>query len=143
MRVELNMEGLEAALKELDDLAMKADDAIEDVVEDAIILTHELAVKGINSGPATGRVYQREDNTVHQASAPGQYPMADRGGLAASVSFDFTQAGEKFTGTVGTNLVYGLYLETGTSRMAARPWLLRSIETAARNVANELRARLK
>ncbi|MCP3947363.1 hypothetical protein [Herbaspirillum sp.] len=142
MRVNLNMEGLEVALKELDDLAMKAGDAIEDVVEDAIILTHELAVKGINSGPATGRVYQR-GNIVHQASAPGQYPMADRGGLAPSVSFDFTTAGEKFTGTVGTNLVYGLYLETGTSRMAARPWLLRSIETAARNVANELRARLK
>jgi phage gpG-like protein len=44
---------------------------------------------------------------------------------------------------VGTNLFYGPYLEFGTSKMAARPWLLPSFERAKVGVEKELRARLE
>jgi HK97 gp10 family phage protein len=39
---------------------------------------------------------------------------------------------QRIEARVGTNVVYGRYLEFGTSKMAARPWLSRGFrETAA------------
>lgn len=44
---------------------------------------------------------------------------------------------------VGTDIIYGAYLEFGTSKMAARPWLQRSFRQAAEGVAKELKAKLE
>ncbi len=76
-----------------------------------------------------GRVYQRGGRT-HQASAPGQPPAVDTGQLRASVDIGLGVDDLGLFGIVGTPLVKGLWLETGTSRMAARPWLRPSIPAA-------------
>jgi len=44
---------------------------------------------------------------------------------------------------VGTNVQYGTMLEFGTSRMAARPWLLPSFEKAKVGIEKELKIRLE
>ena len=49
----------------------------------------------------------------------------------------------KMESKVGTNIIYGAYLEFGTSKMAARPWLERSFRKAAEGVAKELKAKLE
>ncbi len=53
------------------------------------------------------------------ASEPGQPPHRRTGTLSRSITHEVTKGSAK----VGTNLKYGKYLETGTSQMAARPYL--------------------
>ena len=54
-------------------------------------------------------------------SAPGEPPGKDTGRLRASVSHEVDRG--KMVARVGTNVVYGKFLELGTRKMAARPWL--------------------
>ena len=62
------------------------------------------------------------------ASTPGNPPHSRSGasGLLGSVFYDVNSA--KREAIVGTPLKYGLYLELGTKRMAARPWLRPALE---------------
>ena len=58
-------------------------------------------------------------------SAPGDPPHKQLGHLRRSVTYETETDG--LTGRVGTNLLYGLWLELGTRLMAARPWLRRAL----------------
>jgi HK97 gp10 family phage protein len=68
---------------------------------------------------------------AHSPSMPGSAPAVDYGTLRRSVTHDIKEGISGAVGRVGstiTNPPYGSYLETGTSRMAARPWLLPAID---------------
>jgi hypothetical protein len=56
-----------------------------------------------------------------QPSAPGEYPRKVTGWLRKNIQSEYSRA--NLTSRVGTNVPYGKWLETGTSRMAARPWM--------------------
>lgn len=60
-------------------------------------------------------------------SAPGEPPHRRTGRLRASVAREVVREGSATVGRVGTNVKYGRWLELGTSRMAARPWLRRAL----------------
>lgn len=63
-------------------------------------------------------------------SKPGEPPRKQRGRLRSSVAVDVDVSAAR--ARVGTGLKYGRYLELGTQKMAARPWLRRSLnETKA------------
>lgn len=64
----------------------------------------------------------------HQASAPGEAPAIDTGELAQSINIKVSDDGG--TGEVGTDKKHGLYMEYGTSRVAARPWLKPAFESS-------------
>lgn len=61
---------------------------------------------------------------VHTASAEGDAPNTDTGRLVQSVQVEVT----KKTVDVGSTLDYASYLEFGTKRMVARPWLFPAFE---------------
>jgi hypothetical protein len=63
-------------------------------------------------------------------SAPGQPPGVDTGTLRASIS---TQATGVLSGEVYTTVDYAPPLEYGTSRMAARPFMMPGLVWAAAN----------
>lgn len=75
----------------------------------------------------------------HKPSKPGDPPKKEHGILGASVSYDVKVKGLVVQGRVGsdsdkirgrrpgTDPMYGLWLETGTRKMAARPWLVPSV----------------
>lgn len=137
-RVEIMIEGLDdlfADLKRLDEIS---DDLILDSINDIAMDTQQEAVRGIHRGPASGQ--PRGDGS--RASAPGEFPMSDTGRLANNVDMILATPA-KLSAKVGTNIIYGAYLEFGTSRMAARPWLERSLRKAAEGVAKELKAKLE
>jgi HK97 gp10 family phage protein len=93
-----------------------------------------------------GSIYAR-GKKVHQASAPGYPPAVDTGRLRASISTNWSssglqrglvgakakpedgvgQPGPKFSVpfrvVIGSNVAYAAYVEFGTKRMAARPYL--------------------
>ena len=58
-------------------------------------------------------------------SEPGEPPRKQFGRLLASVAWELLEADMK--ARVGTNVKYGRFLELGTSKMAARPWLRRAL----------------
>ena len=61
-------------------------------------------------------------------SAAGDPPRKQTGRLRGSVAWELVQAGLSWVARVGTNVKYGRWLELGTKRMAARPWLRRALK---------------
>jgi len=110
--------------------------------------------KRIQRGPKTGAVYDTIFRTIngrvvpmgprpggpHQASAPGESPASDTGRLTGSIFFD-TQG--PLTATVGSRLVYALWLEYGTSRMAARPYFRPAVEAMRAKFVKRLEAAVR
>lgn len=80
--------------------------------------THKESVTSIQSGGRSGRFYRRG----HQASSPGEPPKTDTGQLVRNITMQ--KVGE-LEYTVGSRkgAPYGFWLEFGTRKMGARPWL--------------------
>lgn len=62
------------------------------------------------------------DTNVSGPSRPGRFPHYDTRKLSQSIFFQ--RINKRLELIVGTNLFYGLFLETGTSKMEARPFLV-------------------
>lgn len=104
--------------------------------------------------PKTGRIYTTEFWTdkagrvrpgrarvPHQASAPGEAPATDTGNLISSIVLDGTDLprGEI---TIAAQAKYARFLELGTARMAARPFLRRALDTMRGRVLTLIRRAL-
>jgi HK97 gp10 family phage protein len=77
----------------------------------------------IRRSPRGGRKYRVGKNRFHKSSAPGQPPARDTGALMNSIyveKFGFLGA---FSVEVGSAQKYAEFLEDGTSKMKARPFL--------------------
>jgi phage gpG-like protein len=137
-RVEIRIDGLDDLFADLKRLGEISDDLLVETLNDIVDDTQQEATRGIDRGPASGQ--PRGDGS--RASAPGEYPMSDTGRLAGNIeTIEATRS--NIQAKVGTNIIYGAYLEFGTSKMAARPWLQRSFRQAAEGVAKELKAKLE
>lgn len=79
------------------------------------------AVRLILDTPKTGRFYRRR-TVVHQASAPGEAPASDTGTLVGRITTNYDRLPE-LVGVVGAHTDYAAYLEYGTKKMAARPFM--------------------
>lgn len=140
-KISIKVQGVDELFADLKRLGAISEDAVVDTINDLAMDTHSNAVQGIQRGPASGRTYTR-GNVTHRASAEGEYPMSDTGRLASNVEFTVASK-SKPQAEVGTNIIYGRWLEFGTSKMAARPWLERSFIKAAKGVETELKAKLE
>ena len=111
-----------------DAVAKAANAAIENAMRGAVQIVVNDAKRSVARGPKTGRVYRR-GNITHQASAPGEPPATDTGVLVNSIVGDVTRAqNNQVQGYVRAGAGYAGYLEFGTRRMAARPFLFPAIE---------------
>jgi HK97 gp10 family phage protein len=68
------------------------------------------------SSGASGVHYKNEN-----PSQPGEMPHKMLGDLQRSITYEIEA--DKLSAKVGTNIDYGAWLELGTSKMAARPYL--------------------
>ena len=80
------------------------------------------------SGPRSGRSYRKPNGGTYIASAPGEPPAARTTTLQGS--FSPIQAGPNVA-AIETSVNYAARLESGSGRMAARPYRQRIIEAAA------------
>ena len=140
-KVDIKIDGMDDLFADLKRLGAISEDAVVDTINDLAMDTHSNAVQGIQRGPASGRTYTR-GNVTHRASAAGEYPMSDTGRLASNVEFTVASKANP-QAEVGTNIIYGPFLEFGTSKMAARPWLMPSFIKAAKGIETELKAKLE
>lgn len=76
----------------------------------------------------------RKKGTVYGSvvSEPGEPPRKQFGRLRASVAREVDAS--SLTARVGTNVKYGRWLELGTGKMAARPWLRRALNESMSQV---------
>lgn len=86
-----------------------------------------------------GKKYKRK-SVEHVASAPGEPPAVDTGRLIGSVNHNITEDG--LTALIGildlSNVRYGKFLEYGTGRIAARPWLFPALEKNRANIEKRI-----
>lgn len=131
--------------KSLDKLNKELAKTGEELIKAAIAIpdevTRELAIGAndirnttiteMQTGPKTGKIYKKKSVT-HQASAPGQYPAVDSGELLRSIMFDVRSMEVEVGSKAGAP--YAEYLEFGTKKMKARPWLDPSVEKHRQNI---------
>lgn len=78
-------------------------------------------ILSMRNTPKTGTHYKRGKKT-HIASSPGNAPAIDSGDLIKSIIFD-AREWEVEVGSIIETPAYPTFLELGTKKMKARPWL--------------------
>tara|TARA_R100001086_G_C11723055_1_gene227453 strand:+ start:82 stop:531 length:450 start_codon:yes stop_codon:yes gene_type:complete len=126
MQVSIQVKGLKEAMKALDKLEKNLEQPFREVIAGSAQLIRGEAVKSIQTGPKTGRIYERYNpRRTHQASAPGQAPASDTGNLASQI---MVKQIDPDNYEVQSNAFYSPFLEFGTSKMLARPFLFPATE---------------
>lgn len=103
----------------------------------AIFLAREMkenlsvGVKYAQTKNAKGQFTKKK---IVERSAPGEFPRLDTGELRRSITWEISGS----VARVGTNKIYGKYLELGTRHMEARPFLRPTLMQNSRKVADLL-----
>ena len=118
-RTTITMAGgkeLQAALR---NMGPELQEVVGQIVEGTGLELRGDIIKRYQSGPASGRVYQKYNpRRTHQASAPGQAPMSDTGRLANATVYKVV---DDMTVEVSNDVFYAAWLEYGTTQIAPRP----------------------
>jgi len=72
-------------------------------------------------------------------SAPGDPPGVDTAALRASITWENTGPHER---TISDGVEYGVYLEYGTEKMAARPWMVPAFARAQERMEQDAKDQL-
>ena len=89
MKTGIKVSGFDDLIADIGLTGKAASDAVDMIIGMAAFKTHKYAVEGILSGVAAGIVYQKYNpRGTHRASAPGQYPASDTGGLAYGIKIE-------------------------------------------------------
>lgn len=109
---------------------------LRNIVKFAVNDVRNFAITNIAQGIKTGNI--RPDGS--RASASGEFPATDQGTLIQNITGVIAPQG--FSGHVESKANYSSFLEFGTSRMGARPFLQPSLEQVrpkVRSLINRLR----
>ena len=110
---QFSLNGLDNLQKKLDQLLITSKEKVMESLLESGNDLKQTAIEDMHQSKS-GKMYGS-----HQASAPGESPAEFYGKLIESIKV--RQEGDSVI--IGTVLNYGTYLELGTSRIAARPWL--------------------
>lgn len=101
-------------------------------------------IKQDMNSPKSGRAYnvsvgksgrKLKRSRVHIASAAGEAPAVISGKLRKSVYF-LVQGSDQLR--IGANTPYARFLEDGTKKMAARPYLKKNIDKSRQNIVKNI-----
>lgn len=130
MTLSAKISGVDSIVKKLSQIR---DDALAgqiDALTQSVLAIHQTAVYMIQDNTDGEPQTRYKPKRQVFASFPGDPPNTDTGRLVQSIQFEI----DGNVGYVGTNLVYGAWLEFGTKNMAPRPWLSVAVESNAANV---------
>ena len=99
--------------------------ALWEGLQRAVTYYREKIVEALGVTAKAGKGTKAKD---FEASRPGEPPRKRTGWLQRHIHKEFDKKAMKGAVGVNVNAIYGLYLELGTSRMAARPFLLRTLK---------------
>lgn len=122
---KISLTGLEETQRALRKYGQNMSKELHDAVQITAQLIRSDAVRSIQSRSGGGITYEKYNpRRTHVASAPGEAPNTDTGRLVGSVRVDQ----QEHFADVGTDLQYGKFLEFGTIKMDARPYLNPAME---------------
>ena len=81
-----------------------------------------------------GLIVERQAK-INVTQSPPSHPQVDTGNLRSNIIHEVGD-GEVL---IGTNVIYGKYLEYGTSRMPPYPWLYPAIEAKRQEIIETLK----
>lgn len=131
------------------DLRKVSQDLMEKSKRADTLIGRQLAIAGnvirnkiitsMRDTPRMLKVYKKGKggNIQHHPSPPGSPPAIDTGTLVRNILYDVNRL-ELRVGVIA-DAPYGLYLEKGTGRMAARPWLEPVVEREKDNLFKGLK----
>jgi HK97 gp10 family phage protein len=135
MQINITVSGLEKALEVLRKAETELQEPIKDTLKGGAQLIRGEAIKSIQSGSKTGRTYKRYNPTrTHKASAPGEAPASDTGNLVSNIMVE--DKGDSIE--VQSNAEYSKFLEYGTSKMEARPFLFPAYEMSREKIVQAI-----
>lgn len=81
------------------------------------------AKKSINSGSRSGKTYKKGKTATHTASAPGEFPKTDEGGLVAGFYFNTKITNNNVVSSLVNKAAHAKYLEFKPAAMGGRPFM--------------------
>ena len=133
MEVNIKVKGLKKAQDALKSLEKDLEHPFREVILGGAQLIRGEAIKSIQTGPKSGRIYERYNpRRTHRASAPGQAPASDTGNLVRNI---VVKQENPDLVKVESNATYSSFLEFGTSKMLARPFLFPATERSRPKIA--------
>jgi HK97 gp10 family phage protein len=115
--------GLNSLKAKLDALPATVEAAIEKAQTETAFEAQNAARLLVQRGVRSGRLYKRGKKR-HRASAPGEPPKTDSGALVARIRGGVER---RLTAVISAGTKYAEYLEVGTRKMGARPFLSRAV----------------
>ena len=141
MRLEIKVKGVKKALQSLKSLEKDLEEPFREVIKGGAQLIRGEAIKSIQTGPKSGRTYEKYNpRRTHKSSAPGQAPASDTGNLVSQIR---VREENKDLVKVESNALYSSFLEFGTSKMLARPFLFPATERSRPKIVQAVFNRVK
>lgn len=139
---ELELTGDKELIAALKKYGAVASAEVKSAIQKTAINIHSDAVKSV-SGSGSGILYTRGPgrnlSATHRASKPGDPPAKDTGNLASSLVWKM-DGDSALVGSTIRNPAYPLWLEFGTRRMAARPFLQPAMQKNAQKFIDRLKS---
>ena len=70
----------------------------------------------------------------------GKHPQVQTGRLRSSITHNVS-GGDEIKTEIGTNIIYGKYLEFGTSKHSPYPWLFPAVEMKRKEIIEALKGK--
>ena len=132
--------GVEEATKALEKVKEDLDKDMKEILLGGGQLIRGEAVRSIQQGSKSGKTYKRYNPTrTHKASAPGEAPASDTGFLVSNIRVKE----QKDIVVVSSEASYSKFLEFGTSKMLARPFLFPAFEKSKPKIAEVIFRKIK
>tara|TARA_B100000424_G_C22535636_1_gene305872 strand:- start:41 stop:490 length:450 start_codon:yes stop_codon:yes gene_type:complete len=133
MKIDIQVKNINEALKKFDTLKKDLETPFREVIAGGAQLIRGQAIRSIQTGPKSGRIYEKYNpRRTHRSSAPGQAPASDTGNLVSQIR---VREENKDLIKVESNALYSSFLEFGTSKMLARPFLFPASERSRPKIA--------
>jgi HK97 gp10 family phage protein len=126
MQVSIKVKGLKVERRGEERKEKDLEQPFREIILGSAQLIRGEAIKSIQTGPKSGRIYEKYNpRRTHKSSAPGQAPASDTGNLVSQIRVRQKNPDEVI---VESNALYSAFLEFGTSKMLARPFLFPATE---------------
>jgi len=145
MRVRFTITGQRQVNAALSRISRQVEQEVKNIVAESALDVQNMSKQAI-ADTKHGTLFERirvGGQTIrnHRASAPGEAPANLTGRLQSSIRASFSQNG--LSAEIGTNVKYGKFLEFGTSKMAARPFLLPAFVQVRRVFVERIREAIR
>ena len=87
-----------------------------------------------------GLIVERQAK-INVTKSPPEHPQVQTGRLRSSIIHQINKVGNEIIAEIGTNVLYGKYLELGTINHSPYPWLFPAVESNRNKIADILQGK--